>query len=566
LTALLCAGCKESSRAPKDVFIPPPKGSLTFTKDIAPIVFENCAGCHRPDGSAPFQLLAYEDVKKRAKQIVEVTQSRTMPPWLPDPGVVPLVGERRLTAQQIGVLRQWTEEGGAQGNVQDLPTLPQWPERWQLGEPDLVVKPATPYTLAADGQDIYRNLVIRVPIATRRYVRGIEFRPNTRAVHHAFFRFDKTTQSRAQDGKDGQPGFGGIHGPRSAESPITFASWQPGKTPRFYPEDLAWPLEPGTDLLLQMHLQPIGKEETVAPEIAFYFTDKPGTAISFKLPLDSYSIDIPAGAQRHTVTDLFVTPIDLEVRQILPHAHYLGKEVKSYVDLPDGTRRWLISITNWDFNWQGEYQYVAPIALAKGSKITMEWTFDNSTNNARNPHSPPRHVTYGSDTTDEMAELWLQVVMKSQDDFEKLMEAVRPRIARDNLLANQMILRRNPNDARAHCEIGMILSMSGKVAEGLPHLHKSVELDPNYDEGRYFLGLALRMNKKFPESVREFEAALQLNPRHARARGNLGLVFLEMGNLPAAAQQFELALQLNPKDTIARDMLQRIRQQTTGGK
>jgi hypothetical protein len=561
-SAFLWSGCGKSGGKSEDTYVPKLRGSVTFNKDIAPVVFQNCTGCHHPGGSAPFPLLGYDDVKKRARQIAEVTHARTMPPWLPDPRVVPLLGERRLTVEQIGLIRQWVDEGSGEGNPQDLPPMPKWNDGWQLGQPDLVVKPAVAYILNAEGRDLYRNLVVRIPTSMRRHVRGIEFRPNSRAVHHAFLRFDKTSNSRSLDGKDGQPGIAGLHAPRSAESPITFASWQPGKTPRFYPPDLAWTLEPETDLVLQLHLQPTGKPESIAPEVAFYFTDQPGGAIAFKLPLDSYTIDIPPGASRHSVTDMFITPIDLEVRQILPHAHYLAKELKGYAVLPDGSRRWLMSIQNWDFNWQGEYQYPSPILLPKGTKVLMEWTFDNSTNNARNPHSPPRQVTYGSDTTDEMAEMWLQVVMKSQADYSSLMKAIQPRIIRDTLLMNQAILRRNPTNARAYAEIGTVLTMSGQLAEAMMHLRRSIELDPNYDESHYFLGLALRMSKQFEESAREFETALRLNPRHARARGNLGLVLVEMGNLPGAAQQFELALQLDPKDEIARDMLQRIRQST----
>jgi Flp pilus assembly protein TadD len=563
LSVFALSGCRKSDDARTEVYVPRAKGTVTFNKDIAPIVFQNCASCHHPGGSAPFDLIAYDDVRKRAKQIVDVTQSRTMPPWLPDPNVVHLIGERRLTGEQIGLLQQWAQEGAGEGLAKDLPPVPQWNERWQLGEPDLVVKPAVAYTLAADGRDVYRNLVIAIPISARRYVRAIDFRPNTRAVHHAFFRFDKTSQTRALDGKDGQPGFGGVHGPRSAESPITFASWQPGRVARFYAEDLVWPLEPNTDLLLQLHLQPIGKVETVAPEVALYLTDKPGTAIAMKLPLDSYTIDIPPGASHHIVTDSFVTPVDLELRGILPHAHYLAKEMNRYADFPDGKRQWLMVIKNWDFNWQGDYQYPSPISLPKGTRLTMEWAYDNSANNPRNPNQPPRNVIYGMNTTDEMAELWLQVVMKSQADFSELTRALHPRLTRDILLANEALLRRNPRDAHAHCEIGMALAMSGKPQEAMPHLRASVELDPAYDEAHYFLGLALRMTKQLPEAQREFEAALQLNPRHARARGNLGLVLVEMGNYAGAIGHFEMALQLNPDDQIARNMLKQIRQQAT---
>jgi len=269
-TLMLAAGV--SARAHGNDYVPRPKGTVTFSKDIAPIVFNNCSSCHHPGESAPFNLLNFDDVRKHAKQIVEVTQRRYMPPWLPDPTLIPFVGERRLSNEQLGLIKQWVEEGALAGNLDELPPLPKWNDRWQLGKPDLVVKPASPFALAADGRDVYRNLVVAIPISARRYVHGIEFRANSRAVHHAFLRFDKTAESRALDRQDGQPGFYGIHTAKSAASPITFASWQPGKSPRFYDADLAWPLETNTDLVLQLHLQPIGKVENVAPEVAFYFT------------------------------------------------------------------------------------------------------------------------------------------------------------------------------------------------------------------------------------------------------------------------------------------------------
>lgn len=565
LAVLLFAGCRKSNDANTDTYVPRAEGTITFNKDIAPIVFNNCTGCHHPGGSAPFDLIAYGDVKKRAKHVVEVTQRRYMPPWLPDPNVVHLVGERRLTATQLGLIQQWVEEGASEGLKSDLPPFPKWNERWQLGEPDLVLKPSITYSLTADGRDVYRSLVVPIPISVRRYVRGMEFRPNSRAVHHAFLRFDKAGQARALDGKDGAPGFGGIHAPRTCESPITFASWQPGKTPRFFAEDLAWPIETNTDLIIQMHLQPIGKVESIAPEVAFYFTDKPGTAIAFKLPLNSYSIDIPAGVTNYVATDSFVLPIDVEVRGVLPHAHYLCRQMRGYADLPNGTRTWLMSINEWDFNWQGDYQYPAPISLPKGTKLVMEYTYDNSTNNARNPNLPPQPVYYGMRSTDEMGELWLQVIMKSQQDFMTLNRALQPRFVRDQILSNEALLRRDPNAPRPYAEIGAALVLSGQTEAGLTRLRQSIQLDPNYDEAHYFAGLALRTLKQFPEAQTEFEAALQLSPRHGRARGNLGLVLMEQGNLAAAAQQFQMALQVNPQDNIARDMLKQIERSMQGG-
>jgi hypothetical protein len=563
VAAVAVAGGKAGG-APGNEYAPRPKGTVTFSKDIAPIVFNNCSGCHRPGESAPFNLLNYEDVRKRAKQIVEVTQRRYMPPWLPDPAMVHFVGERRLSNDQLGLIKQWVEEGAVAGDPGKLPPLPKWNDRWRLGEPDLVVKPAAAFSLTAEGRDVYRNLVVAIPIPARRYVRGIEFRANSRAVHHAFLRFDKTGQSRALDGQDGQPGFYGLHTPKSADSPITFASWQPGKTPRFYSPDLAWPIETNTDLVLQLHLQHIGKVESVAPEVGFYFTDKPGTAIASKLPLDSYTLEIPAGATNYVATDSFVLPVDLEVRGILPHAHYLCRSMRGYADLPDGTRRWLMAIRDWDFNWQGDYQFGEPIRLPRGTKLVMEYSYDNSANNPRNPNNPPQLVRYGMSSSDEMAELWLQVVMKSREDQDALSRALEPRLLRDQILMGEMLLRKNPRDARAHTDIGVALMLSGRGAEAFEQLRAAIEIDPNNDEAHYYNGLLYRLNKKLDLARKEFEAALRINPKHARAHGNLGMVLAEQGNLTAAAEQFELMLQLSPDDEIAREMLTRIRQASKG--
>jgi hypothetical protein len=560
LAGFALLGCQKSDTGNGDVYVPRPKGTITFNKEIAPIVFQNCSPCHRVGESAPFTLLGYEDVRKRTKLILDVTQRRVMPPWLPDPTVVHFVGERRLSAVQLGLIQQWAAEGAAEGRAGDLPPLPEWKSRWQLGEPDLVLRPAVAFKLAAEGRDVYRNLLVPIPVNGRRYVRGLEFRPNSRAVHHAFLRFDKTGEVLALDGKDGQPGFYGLHTPKSAESPVTFASWQPGKTPRFYPADLAWPVESNTVLVLQLHLNAIGKEEPVAPEVAVYFTDQPGTAIAFKLPLNIYILDIPAGVSNHTATDSFVLPIDVEIRGVLPHAHYLCREMKGYADLPDGRRQWLMAIKQWDFNWQGDYQFERPLPLPKGTKLVMEYTYDNSTNNARNPNHPPQPVHYGMNSTDEMGELWLLTVMKSPQDSDTLQRALQPRFLSDSILNGEMMLRRNPRDAKAMLDIGSALVLSGKHAPARERLRQALEINSQLDEAHYFLGLSLRGTKQLPEARQEFENAVRINPRHARARGNLGLVLAEQGDLPAAAYQFEQALQLNPKDEIARDMLKQIRQ------
>jgi hypothetical protein len=536
-----------------------PTGTLTFNKDIAAIVSEHCSGCHRPGQSGPFNLLTCEDVRKRAKQIVDVTQRRYMPPWLPEPGYGDFVGERSLTADQIEVIRQWVAEGASEGNLVDLPPPREWNDGWQLGKPDLVLELPEAFMLPADGSDVYRNFVIPLSLAQRRYLRGIEFNPRSKAVHHAFIRFDRTDGSRRADAAEPGPGFGGIHMPPSVENPASqFLTWQPGKRPSLVSDDLVSPVEKGADLVLQLHLRPTGREESVQPELALFFGDKPPTSIASKILLGSMEIDIPPGASDRLVKDSFTLPVDVEVRAVLPHAHYLAKEIRAHAILPDGRNQWLLLIKNWDFNWQGDYRYAKPILLPRNSRIELEIHYDNSADNPRNPNHPPMRVRYGAESSDEMAELWLQVVLRSRADAESLMESTRSRFYRDKILFNQYVLRKNPNDARSHNELGRAFLMSDREVEAFREFQEAIRLQPDFDSPHYYLGILHRQRKEFARAQEEFQHALRINPKNSKAHGNLGLVFLEQGNLNSAESHFRSALAIDPDDPIARDSLAQV--------
>lgn len=194
---------------------------VTFNKDIAPLVFEHCAVCHRPGQGAPFPLLSYSDVQARAEKIIELVTRRAMPPWLPEGDFGQFVGDRRLSTNQIATLQEWVKAGMPEGAATDLPTAPSRDELWQLGKPDLVVQMPKPYILPATGRDIYRNFVIPIALDRPHYIRAVEFRPdNRRIVHHAFVKIDASGQvERLDDDKDGQPGFPGMN------LPDTMATW-----------------------------------------------------------------------------------------------------------------------------------------------------------------------------------------------------------------------------------------------------------------------------------------------------------------------------------------------------
>ena len=532
-------------------------GALTFQQDIAPLIYNRCSACHHPGEAAPFSLLNYKDVARHAKQVVEVTSRRIMPPWLPEPGYNDFVGARSLKEEEIQRIRHWVEQGAPEGPPENAPPAPRWREGWQLGQPDLILKLDQSYTVPAEGRDIYRNFVLPIPQAAARWVRAVEFRPgNARAIHHAFMFIDPTPESRRRDAEDEEAGFPGLHTPPTAQTPPgQFLSWQPGMLPTAGPNDLSWRLETNSDLVLKLHLRPSGKPERLAPEVAFYFTDQPPRATAYKFGFINLTLDIPAGAAAHVVRDDYTLPSDVDVLRVLPHAHYLGRRMEAFATLPDGTTRWLLRIPNWDFNWQGDYQYTSPVFLPKGSRISMVYTYDNSAANAVNPNQPPRRVKYGLSSSDEMAELWFQVIPRGREALQTLERDRLPRDCTNSVLYNTHLLALDSRNARAHAELGRARMALGQYAEALPHLQTAVQLAPDQGEFHYSLGLYHRVQRQLTEASRSFREAIRLNPDNAKAHGNLALVLLEENNPDEARPHLEAALRLNPTDDIARAAL-----------
>jgi Flp pilus assembly protein TadD/mono/diheme cytochrome c family protein len=524
---------------------------VTFTADVAPILFSACVSCHRPEGIAPFSLLTYDEAKSHADAIVTATRDRLMPPWKPEPGHGEFLDERRLTSEQIATLRRWVDDGLLEGDPALLPRPPTWNGQWQLGTPDLVIETDS-YTLRASGGDVYRNFVLPIETSLSRHIRAWEFLPGSPAVHHATMQFDPTRSSRRLDEQDPEPGYEGLV-PHSAMSPDGyFLGWLPGLTANVAPQGMSWPLSPGADLILMLHLRPSGKTEPIKARLGLYFSDAPPRLQPTLIRMTRQHMDIPAGERRYVVNDSFVLDVDVDLYTIQPHAHLLAREVKSYATLPDGSRKWLIYIKQWDFDWQGVFRYVRPEFLPAGTTITFEFTYDNSADNTHNPHRPPQRVTYGQHTTDEMAELWLQVVTRNPADRPRLARAARERIVREEIVGVEKRLEKDPDNAVLHDDVALLHAEAGHLDRTAQHFAETVRVRPDSAAAHYNLGNALFRQGRPAEAVGALRKALAIDPDYALAHDGLGVALYSQGRLVEATGHYRRAVKLDPNNADAR--------------
>ena len=565
---------------------------VTFNRDIAPIMFRACATCHRPGEAAPFSLLSYADARKHARQIADVTRSRLMPPWLPAPQELKFADELRLSDSEINQIANWVEQGASEGSPADLPPAPKFVEGWQLGKPDVILTATKPLTLPPQGTDTYWNFIFRLPIQETRWAKAIEIRPgDKRYVHHANILVDRAETLRKRESEPGA-GFGGMEIRIESQvfdpdSHLLF--WKPGTIPYVEPEGMALRLDKGTDLVLNTHLQPSGKPEVIQPSIGIYFTSQPATKTPMLLQLENdLKLDIPAGEKNFLVSDDFTLPIDVDLMAIYPHAHYLGKDIQAFATLPDGTKKSLIHIPQWNLNWQAVYRYEKPVRLPKGSMVSLRYTYDNSPDNPMNPNRPPARVVGGNRSSDEMCHLWLQVLPVNFDPQRSSGTQGDPRMALQEALARHNI-EKNPGDFEAHYNLAAMLQAknnldaalneyaaavhlrpqdptannglgSALVAAGRPeqaaaYLQAALKAQPDYFDAHYNLGFALAGQEDFAGAAEQFQIAAKLQPSDASAEANLGVALAQMGKFPEAKLHLERALQIDPNQPVAKENL-----------
>jgi mono/diheme cytochrome c family protein len=405
----------------------------TFNTDIAPILYANCASCHRPGEVAPFSLLTYEDAARRARLLAAFTEARVMPPWKAEPGHGSFLSERRLTDAEIQLIKEWASAGAPEGSAAERPAPPTFPEGWQAGEPDQIVEMPDGYAVPADGPDQFRCFVLPLDLQEDAYVSGFEFRPgNPRVVHHAIIFVDTSGAARRLAARSGEAGYRCVGGP-GFPATAAIGGWAPGADPRREEPETALPVPKNADLVVQIHYHPSGKPEEDRSRLGLHFSGPP-TKGRAGMVLINRRIYIEPGNDNYVVTASAVVPQDVDLVGITPHAHYLATDMRVDASLPDGTRTPLIWIRDWDFNWQGQYRYSTPVHLPKGTRIDMRYVYDNSPANPRNPAKPPVTVTWGEETHDEMAIAFLEFVLPSPQDvpafqLASLLQVIEPFLA-----------------------------------------------------------------------------------------------------------------------------------------
>jgi hypothetical protein len=427
---------------------------VTFNKDVAPILFRSCVGCHRPGDVAPMSLLSYKEARPWAKAIQEAVVSRKMPPWHADPHFGTFSNDPSLKPQEVDTIRAWVTAGAPEGDAKDLPAVPAFVGGWRIGKPDMVFEIPEEVTLSAAGPDEYKYFKVATNFTEDMWVQAVELRAgNRKIVHHAhvFIEIPQKDEG-AKDAKTGAPQKSiFVHvGNRSHIDPATpvvndgcsmpdggyvpgkkpgnmsglLGSYVPGKWPETWPDGVAKKVPAGSVLSFQIHYsRTTGKEEKDRTAVGVIFAKQPPKKELRRMDISSYFFAIPAGAASSEVTACQTFPVDAQLISYLAHMHFRGKDMKFEAFYPDGRTETLLNVPNYNFEWQTMYRLAQPVAIPKGTRIKITAHFDNSANNRYNP-DPTTTVRWGDQTIEEMMDGWIEYV-EASPDAPKISKAVR---------------------------------------------------------------------------------------------------------------------------------------------
>jgi peroxiredoxin/mono/diheme cytochrome c family protein len=397
-----------------------PNATVTYYKDVLPVLQANCQSCHRPGNVGPFSLMNYRQAVKWADSMMEEVKGKRMPPWKPERNEF-LPTDRCLTAKDIATLSSWVEQGMAEGNAKDAPPPVKFPEGWSLGTPDLILEAPEDVVIDATGRDVFHCLVFPTNFPEDRLIAAVEVQPgNPRVVHHTIHVLDpdghaRRLQERFQkkmtpETKDRGPGYSVSMGIGFLPHPANnLGGWAPGLVPKRLPDGLGYNLKKGADVVVQIHYHRTGKVERDRTRVGLYFAKGERKAHFQSIAVPGIFLSIPPNEKQYKIDQKYEVNEDLVAHWLVPHMHLLGRDIELLMQRPGEEEKSLIQIKDWDYNWQEMYQLKEPVKLPKGTTMRIRATFDNSSGNPLNPSSPPRNVRIGEQTTDEMCFVFMGV-------------------------------------------------------------------------------------------------------------------------------------------------------------
>lgn len=439
----------------------------TFSEHIAPIIYKKCSNCHRAGEIGPFPLTNFTEVKSRANLIKYVVEERYMPPWKPDPHYQNYQNENFLDEDEIRMIGDWVAAGTPQGDPSKEPGFPNFPSGSQIGTPDLTLSFSKSYIHRGSNKDEYRYFVLPTGLSEDKDLVALEMRPgNKQIVHHTLFWADETGLARAEDEKSPEYGFtpSGNTGFLGEQLP----GYVPGQKPNIFPEGMSQKIPKGSDLVLQMHYAPTAIDQTDSSVVNLFFAKKPAKRTVYnKILLPTNLVNGPFVIAANTVKEfhgVYKLPVDVSLLGIWPHCHLLGKSWKVYAKLPTGEEIPLIKIDDWDFNWQGGYYFKKLIVLPKGTEVHAFAVYDNTSNNPFNPNVPPKTITWGEGTSDEMYYLPLTYVFYQPGDEAVVLDNEDPEGSDifTHLQENQLF-QVFPNPAKDELSIPVVLNANQRI-------------------------------------------------------------------------------------------------------
>jgi len=395
----------------------------TFSKDVAPIVYGNCVGCHRPGEAAPMSLLTYADARPWARAMSRRVAEGSMPPWHADAAAGTFENERRLTSQEKEVIRLWADNGAPEGNPSDLPAAPAFADGWSIGTPDVVLQMAEDYPVAATGTIQYEYFTVPTNFTDAKWLQAIEVRPGNRAlVHHVLVYYQAPAGVSAIAGvldlnlQDNRlpPSTPGVRARQRGVGPRQLiATYAPGTAPQVFPRGTAMRLAPGGVIEFQMHYTANGTAGTDRSKVGMIFAKEPPSTEIRASQFMNTQFTIPPGAADYRVDTEVGFLQEATLWGLFPHTHVRGKRWNYVLALPDGTMKPLLAVPKYDFHWQTYYMFKEPVQIPKGARILSSAWYDNSVANRSNP-DPAVAVRWGDQTWEEMQYTGLLFSAKSR--------------------------------------------------------------------------------------------------------------------------------------------------------